>query len=149
MMKLTHEELLNSVACIPTIEIIEEASDDLTYEILQSLDIVETEDKKNKQHSYQDPENEEKYKNHIKKIKEKLDEVIDLYHEGVEMGLAKEMARYCLPMGTWTELVFQADANNLIKFFHYQFEECWYFSRQFSCQSLFIRQGHVFVQRTI
>lgn len=84
---------------------------------------IRTQDKKNKQHSYRDPEQEEKYIAHVKKINEKLDEIIQLYHEGVEMGMAKEMARYCLPMSTWTELVFQCDANNMIKFFRLRMAE--------------------------
>ena len=47
----------------------------------------------------------------------KLDEVFKIYKELVDVGLAKELARFYLPVSTYTKIFVQFDLNNLIKFF--------------------------------
>ena len=47
----------------------------------------------------------------------KLDDVFKLYKEMVDTGLAKELARFYLPVSTYTKIFVQFDLNNLVKFF--------------------------------
>ena len=62
-------------------------------------------------------EQTEKITDKMKKIEEKHDEVFELYKELLDDGLAKEIARFYLPVSTYTEIYVQFDLNNLIKFF--------------------------------
>ena len=62
-------------------------------------------------------EQTEKKMDKMKKIEEKHDEVFELYKELLDDGLAKEIARFYLPVSTYTEIYVQFDLNNLIKFF--------------------------------
>ena len=62
-------------------------------------------------------EQTEKIMDKMKKIEEKHDEVFELYKELLDDGLAKEIARFYLPVSTYTEIYVQFDLNNLIKFF--------------------------------
>lgn len=63
--------------------------------------------------------NEEQVTNILSKVKEveKLqDEVFKSYHELLDAGMAREIARFCLPVSTYTKIYVQLDLNNLIKF---------------------------------
>ena len=54
----------------------------------------------------------------MKRAEQKLDDVYKLYQEMLEAGLAKEVARFYLPLSTYTEIYVQFDLNNLMKFLH-------------------------------
>ena len=45
------------------------------------------------------------------------DEIFQLYKSLLKDGLAKEVARFYLPVSTYTEIYVQFDLNNLLKFF--------------------------------
>jgi len=45
-----------------------------------------------------------------------LDQIFVNYHKLLEAGVAKEVARFCLPQATYTELYYTMDLNNLLKF---------------------------------
>ncbi len=53
----------------------------------------------------------------LKRVEELQDEVFDIYQGLVEDGLAKEVARFVLPVSTYTTIFVQFDLNNLMKFF--------------------------------
>lgn len=67
--------------------------------------------------------NPEQVKQKLEKVEQTLDELFQDYHELIEMGVAKECARFCLPMSTWTHIVFQVDMNNLMKFLTLRMDE--------------------------
>jgi thymidylate synthase (FAD) len=52
----------------------------------------------------------------LEKMEEKQDEVFKLYKELLDKGLAKELARFYLPLSTYTTIYVQFDLNNLMKF---------------------------------
>lgn len=51
-----------------------------------------------------------------KEICNKLDKIFDLYGELLDEGVARECARFCLPMSTWSHIVVQCDLSNFMKF---------------------------------
>ena len=53
----------------------------------------------------------------IQNTEELIDQLFQSYHKMIQLGLAKEVARFCLPMATYTEIYMTMDLNNLIKFF--------------------------------
>jgi thymidylate synthase (FAD) len=53
----------------------------------------------------------------LKRVEELQDEVFDIYQGLLEDGLAKEVARFVLPVSTYTTIFVQFDLNNLMKFF--------------------------------
>ena len=53
----------------------------------------------------------------MSQIEEKQDEIFSLYQGLLKDGLAKELARFYLPVSTYTEIYVQFDLNNLLKFF--------------------------------
>lgn len=52
----------------------------------------------------------------MKRAEQKLDDVYTLYKQMLEEGLAKEVARFYLPLSSYTEIYVQFDLNNLMKF---------------------------------
>lgn len=52
----------------------------------------------------------------VKETEDLLDKVFSQYHKLVDLGLAKELARFCLPEARYTEFYFTMDLNNLLKF---------------------------------
>ncbi len=64
------------------------------------------------------PEQSESILGMMRDAEEKLDQVYDLYQKMVKEGLAKEVARFYLPLSTYTEIYVQFDLNNLMKFLH-------------------------------
>ena len=75
--------------------------------------------KQNKQSSVavaQDSELNAELLNHVRKMESALEEIETMYHQAIEMGMARECARFCLPMATYSQLVVQCDLNNLMKF---------------------------------
>lgn len=64
-----------------------------------------------------EPDQIETIRQKMKKIEEKHDEIFTLYKELLDDGLAKEIARFYLPVSTYTEIYVQFDLNNLLKFF--------------------------------
>lgn len=55
-------------------------------------------------------------KNKVKEIESKLESIFADYHELVKLGVAKEVARFCLPVSTYTQFLFCLDLHNLLKF---------------------------------
>ena len=53
----------------------------------------------------------------LNKLEELQDEVFKGYKEIIDMGYAKELARFYLPVSTYTIIYVQFDLNNLMKFF--------------------------------
>jgi thymidylate synthase ThyX len=53
----------------------------------------------------------------INKAEELQDEMFECYKSLLEGGMAKEVARFYLPVSTYTKIYVQFDLNNLIKFF--------------------------------
>ena len=47
---------------------------------------------------------------------ELLDQIQANYEKLLALGCAKEVARFCLPMSSWTELILTLDLNNFLKF---------------------------------
>jgi len=45
-----------------------------------------------------------------------LDDIIILYHQLTNMGIANEVARYCLPIAMYTRIRYTMDLHNLLKF---------------------------------
>lgn len=77
---------------------------------------IRRQDQKNKQSSHRDETLSEEVKEKVVSIENKLDEIFEMYSELISMGVARECARFCLPMATWSTIVVQADLNNLTKF---------------------------------
>lgn len=77
---------------------------------------IRRQDSKNKQSSHQDAALVEAVKEKVSEIEEKLDEIFTLYQELCEIGVARECARFCLPMATWSTIIIQTDLHNLTKF---------------------------------
>ena len=63
------------------------------------------------------PDQAEKIREKMSQIEEKQDEIFSLYQGLLKDGLAKELARFYLPVSTYTEIYVQFDLNNLLKFF--------------------------------
>lgn len=61
-------------------------------------------------------EKRELARQYIERIDEHLNAIQSLYHNVVDLGVAREIARYCLPLSSYTEMVFQIDLNNFLKF---------------------------------
>lgn len=72
--------------------------------------------KDNKQSSQRDESTAADLKLQFEKIEHILDEVFELYDEAIKMGAAKECARFCLPMATWSTIVVSCDLHNLTHF---------------------------------
>lgn len=77
---------------------------------------IRAQDKRNKQASNQNPELASQLTEKFTQIESKLDDIFRLYDELISMGAARECARFCLPMSTWSHLVVQCDLNNFLKF---------------------------------
>jgi len=52
----------------------------------------------------------------VKETEVLMDKVIENYHEMIKMGVAKEVARYFLPLAMFSRIVMQIDLNNFLKF---------------------------------
>ncbi len=52
----------------------------------------------------------------VKEVESKLESIFDDYQQLLDLGMAKESARFCLPLATYTEFLFCMDLHNLIKF---------------------------------
>lgn len=53
----------------------------------------------------------------IDKANKHLMAISEIYTKMIENGMAREVARYCLPESCFTKMYFEMDLNNLIKFF--------------------------------
>lgn len=73
-------------------------------------------DKQNKQSSTQDKLKSQELQTKFKTIEDKLDEIFKLYDEAIDLGAARECARFCLPMATWSTIVVSCDLHNLTHF---------------------------------
>ena len=62
-------------------------------------------------------EDKNKIKEKINRAEELHDEIFNIYQDLLETGLAKEVARFILPVSTYTTIFVQFDLNNLLKFF--------------------------------
>lgn len=72
-------------------------------------------DDKNKQGSTV-PLEEGKNKELIEKYRRHCEDAVKLYDELSQNGVAREMARMCIPVSTYTEFYAKIDLNNLLKF---------------------------------
>lgn len=72
--------------------------------------------KKNKQSSEEDTKVPEEALSLLEETEKLLKQIETNYEELLKLGVAREVARYCLPLSTWTELVYTLDLNNFIKF---------------------------------
>ncbi len=45
-----------------------------------------------------------------------IDKIFSNYHDLIELGLAREEARFCLPMATYTTMIYTMDLHNLMHF---------------------------------
>jgi len=54
----------------------------------------------------------------LQEMDQKHDEIYQLYKELLKQNYAKELARFNLPLSTYTTIYVQFDLNNLMKFFH-------------------------------
>jgi thymidylate synthase (FAD) len=77
---------------------------------------IRRQDEKNKQSSLKDQTLADDVNEKVIAIENKLDEIFTMYNELISMGVARECARFCLPIATWSTIVVQADLNNLTKF---------------------------------
>jgi len=59
----------------------------------------------------------------IADLESAVDGVVDQYRALLKDGLAKEVARFALPMSAYTTLHFKIDLNNLLKFFYLRMDE--------------------------
>ena len=52
----------------------------------------------------------------LREVEAKMNMLFKDYHELIDMGVAKETARFCLPVATYTKFVWTIDLHNLIHF---------------------------------
>ena len=52
----------------------------------------------------------------VKEIEGDIENIFKKYHQLIKLGVAREVARFCLPQATYTELFYTMDLNNLLKF---------------------------------
>lgn len=79
---------------------------------------IRIQSKVNKQGStdINDEQTKENIKNKFIEIETQLEKVYDLYSDLIKMGVAREVARFCLPNAQYTELYYTMDLNNFLKF---------------------------------
>jgi len=89
------------------------------YSLLNQCDDIVSirgNNKTNKQGSDKLRENEDVIKEEIGNMEKLMSQVFEGYHKLIKLGLAKELSRNYLPMGTYTEMYYTMDLNNLLKF---------------------------------
>jgi len=59
----------------------------------------------------------------VEKSEAVVEQVFSLYREMIEAGVAKECARSILPQGTYVDMYYTMDLNNLLKFFNLRMDE--------------------------
>ena len=74
---------------------------------------IRIQDPKNRQSSIMDSEKAKALQGLFQEIEGHLDQVLELYHQAIEIGAARECARFCLPLSTWSTIVIQVDLHNL------------------------------------
>lgn len=90
-----------------------EIMDDMYY---PSADIRK-QSKSNKQGSEEDELFHREMEGSMLKVEDIItDELLPLYHDLINKGVAKEIARAYLPRAMYTKMVYKMDANNLLKF---------------------------------
>jgi len=78
---------------------------------------IRKQSKTNKQGSVTDTKLAEKMYGKCQRIERIIaEQVLPLYHDIIGEGVAKEVARACLPRSMYTKMVYKMDANNLLKF---------------------------------
>jgi len=53
----------------------------------------------------------------VVEAEKRIDACIESYHKMIDLGMAKELARFCLPTSIYSELYMTFDLNNLLKLF--------------------------------
>ena len=94
-----------------------EVTDEMGRMDMRTKECIRSQSKMNAQSS--DPLPPEKHGAILKKLEEvegKLDDLFKDYEELRELGLTREVARFCLPQSTYTVLYYQLDMNNFRKF---------------------------------
>lgn len=105
---------------------------------------VRVQDSKNKQASNPDPDLADRVLHKIQDIESKLEEIFTLYAELAEMGVARECARFCLPMSTWSHIVVQCDLNNLCKFLKLRLDKHAQYETQLIARAMYYLAEQVF-----
>ena len=70
----------------------------------------------NKQGSTSSEKVDDKIKDLISEAEGNCQIMFGNYHDLIQLGVAKEVSRFCLPMATYTKLYYKMDLNNLFKF---------------------------------
>ena len=52
----------------------------------------------------------------VREAEEAVEIIFELYNRMIELGMARECARFCLPMATFSTIVINVDLHNLMKF---------------------------------
>lgn len=92
-----------------------EIEDDLYHHPSKAPNGIRLQDTKNKQGSTLG-EIEENIARKMLETEALVDKVLSNYHDLISLGVAKEVARFCLPIATYTDLCYTMDLNNLVKF---------------------------------
>jgi thymidylate synthase (FAD) len=66
--------------------------------------------------SIEDEKKKELIEKELQRTEEMMDQVLTQYKKLIDLGLAKEIARYCLPEAIYTELYWTMDLHNLLHF---------------------------------
>lgn len=94
-----------------------EVKDDAYFHPDAVLDGIRLQSKTNKQLGVAAPVIAAEVRTKFQELNGLLDQVFVKYHELLDLGVAREVARYALPEATYTELYYTMDLNNLVKFF--------------------------------
>lgn len=76
---------------------------------------IRLQSKTNKQSSDKGEVNDDILKS-VAEAEKAVDSCIEAYHKMIKLGVAKELARFCLPTAMYSELYATVDLNNLLKF---------------------------------
>ncbi len=74
--------------------------------------------KHNHQGSETTPTTDDHLNSLINQADDHIRHLFSLYEQMLDGGMAREVARYCLPESCYTTFYFEMDLNNLLKFFH-------------------------------
>ncbi len=65
-----------------------------------------------------------------------LQQIFQSYHKLLDLGLSREIARFCLPESTYTELFYTMDLNNLMKMLYLRLDEGAQYETQVVAQAM-------------
>lgn len=105
---------------------------------------IRRQDPKNKQGSMIDAKLSSDIRDKFIQVENKLEEIFKLYDEMIELGAARECARFCLPMSTWSCIAIQCDMNNLTKFLSLRLADDAQYETQLISQAMYLLARQVF-----